>query len=338
MRTFRAAIATVALLSTPLAAAEYEIREIERTDYKAVFGQVESRDVATARARIGGTVTELRVDEGSEVNPGDVIAVVVDDKLSIQAKAIDARMSALEVQLANTQNDLQRAQRLVQSGVVPKTQVEGYQTQVNVLLNQIVALKADRSVVDQQASEGSVLAPSAGRVIDVPTTHGSVLMPGEAVARIAGGGYFLRLALPERHAAQIVEGSEVLVGQRGAGASGASHEQASGTLKGKLVKIYPEIQGGRVTADVEVTGLGDFFVGERTSVWIPVDKRKVLAVPQSAVETRYGVDYVKVVINGQTTDVAIVPGTVMESTTESKDGPLLEVLSGLTAGDKVLVP
>ncbi len=320
--------------SLPVCAAEIEIKAIEKTELKAVFGQVESRDAVTARARIGGTVTDLRVDEGTEVKPGDIIAVVVDDKLSIQTKAIDARMNALSAQLANAETDLQRAEQLARNGVVPKTQVDGYQTQVNVLNNQIAALKADRAVVDQQSAEGNVLAPGAGRVIAVSITKGAVLMPGEPVARIAGGGYFLRLALPERHAAQIVKGSEVLVSNRGSAAQEGEGQVADAAVKGKLVKIYPEIQGGRVIADVEVADLGNFFVGERTRVWIPVDKRMVIAVPQAALKTRYGIDYVTVAVAGQPADVAVVTGSIFDSA----NGPLVEVLSGIVAGDKVILP
>ena len=75
-----------------------------------------------------------------------------------------------------------------------------------MLTNQIVAAQAERAVLVQQQTEGKVLAPAPGRVLSVPVTKGSVIMPGETVARIAGGGYFLRLSLPERHAAQIKAG------------------------------------------------------------------------------------------------------------------------------------
>ncbi len=44
--------------------------------------------------------------------------------------------------------------------------------------------------------------------------------------------------------------------------------------QGRRVRIvYPEIQGGRVIADVDVEGLGDYFVGERTRVYVTTGKR-----------------------------------------------------------------
>jgi len=281
-----------------------------------------------ARARIGGTVQSLAVEEGTAVKAGDIIATVVDDKLALQLKATDARIQAIDAQLQNSIVELQRAQKLLSTGTVPKSRVDTQQTQVDVLTNQLAQAQAERQVLVQQGTEGDVIAPAPGRVLAVPVTRGSVILPGETVARIAGGGYFLRLALPERHAARIAEGDTVLVGARGMSIAPDAARQ------GKLVKVYPEVADGRVIADVEVDGLGDFFVGERTLVWIPVDTRKVIAVPPASVSNRFGVDYVKVQGAAAAIDVPVIIG----ETFESAEGPRVEILSGLNAGDRVLVP
>lgn len=326
------AAASLALAFLPRAglAGEYIVRAENRPDLKAVFGQVESRDVIAARARIGGTIVSLSVEEGSAVKAGDIVAVVVDDKLALQLSAVDAKIKALEAQLGNARTELDRATRLLQTGVVPKNRVDQLQTDVDVFTNQIVASQADRAVLEQQQTEGDVIAPAPGRVLSVPVTKGSVIMPGETVARIAGGGYFLRLSLPERHAAHIKVGDDVLVGSRGV-TTLAEPEQMR---HGRVVKVYPEIEGGRVLADAEVEGLGDFFVGERTRVWIPVATRTVIAVPQAAVSTRYGVDYVKVQEPSGAADVPVVIG----ASYEENGSTLVEILSGLAAGDKVVTP
>ncbi len=104
--------------------------------------------------------------------------------------------------------------------------------------------------------------------------------------------------------------------------------------KGKLVKVYPEIEGGRVLADVEVDGLGDFFAGERTLVWIPVDQRNAISVPPAAISTRYGIDYVSLVSGAGPMDVAVITGESFESGDEAR----IEILSGLRDGDRVVTP
>lgn len=316
------------VLTTSMAAAgEVAVTVAERPDLKAVFGQVESRDVVPARARIGGTVTSLSVEEGSAVKAGDVIALVVDDKLALQLGAVDARIKAIQAQLDNAKIELDRGAKLLAGGVVPKTRVDLLQTQFDVLTNQLTAAEADRAVLVQQQSEGEVLAPAPGRVLSVPVTRGSVIMPGEPIARIAGGGYFLRLSLPERHAGHIKLGDDVIVGSRG-----MTELPADAPLShGKVVKVYPEIDNGNVLADVEVADLGDFFVGERTRVWIPVAMKRVVSVPASAITTRAGVDYVKL---AQGTDVPVIIGQRFDD----MGTPSVEILSGLGDGDTVVTP
>lgn len=309
-------------------AAEVPVTVAQRPDLKAVFGQVESRDVVPARARIGGTVATLTVEEGSAVKAGDVIATVIDDKLALQLGAVDARIKGIEAQLENAKVELDRANKLLQGGVVAKTRVDLLQTQFDVLTNQLVASQADRAVLLQQQNEGDVIAPAPGRVLTVPVTKGSVILPGETVARIAGGGYFLRLSLPERHAAHIKLGDDVIVGSRGM----TDLSNDAPLAHGKVVKVYPEISSGNVLADVEVSGLGDFFVGERTRVWIPVAMRQVVSIPAAAVVTRAGVDYVTVA--GSNVDVPVIIGQRFDDS----GTPTVEVLSGLGDGDRVKTP
>ncbi len=71
------ALATLTLPATASAqtGASYTVVQQQIVDRKAVFATVESIDVVSARARIGGTIGELRVDEGDAVETGDILAV-----------------------------------------------------------------------------------------------------------------------------------------------------------------------------------------------------------------------------------------------------------------------
>lgn len=327
----RIALAPAALLlalfqASHAGAAEVPVQASTVPDLKAVFGQVQSRDTVPARARIGGTLLSRSVEEGSAVKAGDIIAVVGDEKLALQLQATDARIKALQAQLANSQADLDRSQALISRGAETQSRLDQLRTAVNVFTNQLEAARAERAVIVQQTSEGQVLAPKDGRVLTTPAVTGSVVMPGETVARIASGGYFLRLALPERHAGHVRAGDPVSIGSRGQGSAADSGPRR----EGRIAKVYPELEGGRVIADAEVDGLGDFFVGERVPVWITVAERQALIVPQATVSTRNGVDYVRVAGEGGPLDVPVIVGP-------AHDGRV-EVLSGLRPGDRVVTP
>lgn len=319
-----------AVIAQPALSAEFVVRPITVPVMKSVFGQVQSRDLVPARARIGGTIVEIAVEEGDQVETGAIIARVVDDKLALGIDALNARMKAVSAQLDNAAVNLARAEQLFSRGTIAQSRLDELQTQVDVLTNQASAIEADRAVIVQQMSEGAIAAPQSGRVLAVSLTEGSVVLPGETVAMIAGGGYFLRLLLPERHAAGINEGDDVLIGRRGLSAESA----AAAELKGRLAKVYPEIENGRVVADVEVAGLGDFFVGERTLVSIPIGERTIIVVPPEAVSTRHGLDYVTIVGDAGPTEISVVPGQIHRTDA----GPRIEILTGLRPGDTVVLP
>lgn len=322
----------VAVAPWTAGAGEYFVAPIAVEDRKSVFGRVESRDLVPARARIGGSVLSIDVDEGSAVSAGQVIAVIGDEKLRLRLDANNAAVRSLMAQLENARTEFDRNQRLFDSGVIAKARLDQLRTQVDVLTGQLGSANAERAVVVQQAKEGQVLSPTGGRVLRVPVTANSVVMAGDTVATVAGGGYFLRLALPERHAARIAPGDAVLVGARGIDAPLPADGQ--GLRTGRLVKVYPQIENGQVLADVEVDGLGDFFVGERTLVWIAIDKRQILAVPPTALAVRSGIDYVRLTTAQGPAEVAVVAG----QTFETAGGPRVEILSGLAPGDRVVVP
>lgn len=331
LMSLSAVLAAAIFAGPPAKADAFVVKTVTISEMKAVFGQVESRIVAPARARIGGTVREIRVSEGDEVKEGQEIAVVVDDKLALQLNAADARIDALNSQLENARLQLDRAQQLRTTGAGSQAALDQARMQFEVATNQVTAAKADKTVVEQSAREGTVLAPAAGRVLTVPVTLGSVVLPGEPIARIAPGPYYLRLSLPERHAAEIVQGAQVLVGERGlAQAPG----RAAAAHPGRIVKVYPEIADGRVIADVEVAEIGDYFVNERTLVSIPVGKRTVLAVPPAAIRTVHGVDYARVVAGDGTRDVAVILGEAFDLDGQKR----VEVLTGLKDGDRVVLP
>ena len=323
-----------AIAATPVAmsragAAEFIVRPVTIAEMKAVFGQVQSRIIVPARARISGSVRELRVSQGDEVKEGDVIAIVADDKLALQLKAADAKIEALNSQFENARIQFDRAQQLRATGTGTQASLDQARMQFEVAANQVAAAKAEKTVIEQSAREGAVQAPAAGRILTVPVTIGSVVMPGEEVARIAPGPYYLRLSLPERHAAQIVQGSSVSVGERGLG---QPREQATSIHQGRIAKIYPEIADGRVIADVEVSGIGSYFVNERTLVSIPVGKRSALAVPPQALKTVHGVDYVRLSNGGM--DVAVITGAAFDDNGEKR----VEILNGLRDGDGIVLP
>ena len=293
------------------------------TEWKAVQARVESRDVVPARARIGGVIEELTISEGDLVTAGQQLGLVKDDKIAFQIAAQDAQLAALAAQLATAEAELQRGETLVSQGVVTRQRLAQLSTDVEVIRNQIASTRAQRAVLTQQETEGAIIAPADGRVLTVPATRGSVIMPGEAVATIGSGGFYLRLAVPERFAGDLEAGAEIRIATE------------SGEASGRLAKLYPQIDNGRVIADVEVDALDTAFINARILVEVPIGTRAALLAPATAVSTRHGVDFISIEDKaGEIVERTVILGALQEG----DHAGMIEIISGVSAGDKVVTP
>ncbi len=313
------------LLPVPTLAATFTVTPVTVTDEKSVFATVESQDVVPARVRTGGTIASLAVREGDRVTRDQVLATVADQKLILSHAALDAQIAGLTAQLAQAQTDLGRTESLFRSGVAARAQLDQLTTAANVAGNTLKARLADRAVLDQQMQEGQVLAPTSGRVLSVPVTIGSVVMSGEPVASIAREKFVLRLRVPESHASFLKAGDPVRV------------EAARGGARfGTIALVYPQIQDGRVVADANVAGLGDYFVGERVRVWISGGTRQSVIVPEAVLVTRFGLDYARLQQkDGTVIDIPVQRGREQPLPDQPES---VEILSGLHAGDVLVQP
>jgi len=321
-------VLTAMPLSSGVALAQdvtFSVEDGQVEDRKSVFATVESVDVVSARARIGGTVTELLVDEGSPVEAKQKIARVVDEKLALQVKSVEAKIQSFVSQKELATTAQARAEKLFATGAIPKARLDEARTNMDVADRSLASARAERQVLQQTRIEGDVLSPAGGRILTVLVRKGSVVLPGEPIATLAAEAYILRMQLPERHAMFIQKGDEVQVAERGLGALTPS---SGGELRrGVIRQVYPEIKQGRVSADVEVAGLGDFFVGERIRVWIGTGPRPAIVVPEAFLYSRYNLTFAKL-IDGR--EVVVQPGLPQTGG--------VEVLSGLKPGDVLARP
>ncbi|MGA8172353.1 MAG: efflux RND transporter periplasmic adaptor subunit [Methylocystis sp.] len=322
----RACCVAIAALSVLIAAdvraAEVTVHVALLDDLKSVIATVEPVHELVARARIGGTVTTLKIREGDVVTAGAEIASVADQKLFLQTQAIEQRIRSQQAQRDKAKVDFDRARDLLARGVTTRVIFDQAKTALDVAERNFAAMKSDRGVIEQQAAEGAVLASGAGRVLSIPISVGRVVMPGETIATIAEDRYILRMQLPERHARFLRAGDHVQIGERG------SRDQANTARKDGVVRIvYPEIKGGRVVADVDVEGLGDYFVGERARVYVSTGRRDTILVPREAVYRRAGVDFVRLKSGAE---------IVVQTGEQRSEG--VEILSGLRDGDVVVTP
>lgn len=291
-------------------------------DLKPVPATLTTRDMAEARARISGVLISLDVKEGDLVRQGQVIARVKDDRLTLQTGAFDAQVNAAAAEAARAQADLSRTRDLFSHGVYAQARMDQVEAQAKAANANLMAARAQRSASAELGAQGAILAPAAGKVLVADVPVGSVVMPGQSLAKITAGPMVVRIELPEGQAGSLKVGDTVKL---------APEDLRGLASQGVITQVYPSVDAGQVTADISTPDLPHDLVGKRVRAWVKVGTRQTLIAPKSYVITRYGIDYVRLVR---------ADGSVSETPVQTTAGPTadtVEVLSGLRAGD-VLTP
>ena len=320
--------------SAPLPAGEsLRLAPREIADLKAVGAEIATRDQAEVLARIPGILTSLAVRAGDTVEKGQRIGMIVDSRLGYETSAYGAQAAAAQAEAARARADLARIRDLHDNGVYARARLDQAVAAASAAEAQVAAARARQGASASVAGQGAVVAPASGRVLRADIPAGSPVVPGMAIATITAGPPVLRLMLPESLAGKVRPGARVVVDDPALNDGGPKHAGVpSGALQGSVTQVYPAITGGQVRVDATLPGLSTQFIGRRVSASVEVGARKALVVPRRFVATRYGMDQVQVVGEGKR--LGMVPVQIAPTA----DPAMVEILSGVSAGDTLFAP
>jgi RND family efflux transporter MFP subunit len=334
MRGVKTAGFVLALLSAPFSVAgtvhaeTLSVTQREVPDYRAVAGTLTTRDMGEVRARIPGTLVALRVREGDEVEKGQVLAVIADDKVALELQSRRAQAAALKAESDRAAADLERVRKVFDKGFYSKARLEQAAATSKAATEAWKAAAAAQAVAAETGQQGKLLSPAAGRVMRAPVPAGAVVMAGDVIVTVATNNAVIRFELPEREARGLKVGDMIRVSEDGFNGKAREAEV-------RVREIYPQVRDGRITVDLERGDLKQTFVGERIKARVVVGMRQSIVVPRDYVTTRFGVDYVSLVTRTGSLDIPVQTGQGLR-TDSGQEG--VEVLSGLRAGDKIVKP
>ena len=314
--------------------------------------------------KVAGRLAEINVDLGSRVKAGDVIARLdpTDFRLRVQraeaalqqARArlglppdggsdrVDPEKTPLVRQaralLEEALLTRDRRVKLWEQGLVARSELDAaesaakvaegrYHEAVEEVSNRQAILaerRTDLELARQQLADTVLRAPIAGAMSARQAAVGEFLDAGAAVVTLVRiHPLRLRLSVPEREAAAIRQGQRVRL----------TVESDAAVYEGHVARLAPAIseQTRALLIEAEIPNEhgrlrpGAFARGE---IVVQPDRRLV-TVPSEALVTFAGVEKVLVVESGRVVEKRV--------TTGRRAGDRLEILSGLVAGEQVIV-
>ena len=281
----------------------------------AVTGSLDPADRVEIRAELSGQIERVLVDRGSIVGYDETLA-------KFDASIVQARGLSALVALGARERDLDAADTLYRAGVLSERDF----TQARVVRD---AAKADLAQARDAVNNATVRSPIRGEISEKHVSAGEVVQPGAKLFTVVNND---ALELAAQVGADQI--GRVRVGQP---VHMTLDAYPGRTLEGKVARIEPVADAAtrRVGVYIRVPNkdhgivAGLFATG--TILTAANMSTPVLAVPTAAVRADSGSASVFAVVGDRVERRAIVVGSRDDA------AGLLEVRSGLAAGDRVIV-
>jgi RND family efflux transporter MFP subunit len=285
-------------------------------------GTIQAEQLAAVTSRVVGTIEELRVAAGQRVASGAILAVLDNRDLRHRAEQAQEAVIGAEVAVAQAQADYARDKPLADQRVITAYDFEHTQTTLKTAEATWHRLQQAAREADVTLSYAVIRSPFAGVVVDRLANVGDLAAPGKPLFTLyEPQRLWLEANVPEDMLARVHIG-EVLtlrIDARGQESSG------------RVVEIVPSSDPTTRTMVVRarLDNPRDLVPGMFGRLLIPSTPERMLTVPATAV-TRAG----------QLTLVEVVDQHRVERRTVQLGrafGDGFEVLSGLAAGDRVVI-
>ena len=323
---------------------ETEVPEIADITKKTVAtGSIVPRREVEVKPKVTGVLTELYVEPGKIVKEGDALGKISIIPDAMQTNQAESGVRTSQIAFENAKRELARNEKLFTQGVVADAELQKYRTEFALRKQELSTAGSSLQLVKEGATRGQgksstliVSATSSGMVIDVPVKVGfSVIQannfnPGTTVAVIADmDDMIFEGRVDEAEVAKIKEGMKLSI------KVGAIEKEM---LDGSLEYISPKGKtiDGAIQFEIKAKVVRKPNMQIRANYSANADivldqKKQVLAIREALVQYKDEKPFVEV----ETSPQMFVKKDV---TLGLSDGIKVEVLGGVTKGDKIKIP
>ena len=283
-------------------------------------GVAEPIERATLSTKLMGSITVVLVREGDRVARGQVLARIDARDVDAKRAQVDAGISTAEAMYQDARTQAERFRALYADSAATRFQLDQAETGLVRAEAGLRTARASGTELDAVRDYAEVRAPFAGiitrRFVDV----GAFVAPGASIVEVQNAARLrISVTVPPQSSAALRRGLplEAIIEGRPARAI------VEGAVPAPSGAVYT------VNAIVE-NAEGTYLPGSAATLAVPAGVRRTILIPAGAL-----------VHEGDLTGVRVQTGSVTElrwvKTVARGTDSLIEVLSGLTSGDVILL-
>ena len=256
-------------------------------------GTINAKDIANVSARVNGVAIErILVEEGQRVKAGQILAVFDTDAMEQQVLQAEADVAEAEATLANATADAARVLPLIDIDAISKQEADRYRTSKLQAQASLQASKARLSTQRLSVNNANVVAPVSGIISEKMAEVGMVAGGDPLFTIIKGGILEWRADIDPKLIGEVNVGTPVQVSLPGGDSVMGEVSRIAPTAdNNRQITIYASLAANaKVRAGMYQTG--EFLLGSSSAQ----------TVPNSAIVSNDGYDYVMLVTNISTKD------------------------------------
>lgn len=276
-------------------------------------------------SRAMGPVVKVLATSGDRVRKGQLLLEIQQDLSHGQLAQAQGAQAQAEAGLALAQRNFDRYQKLHERASCSEVELDLARMQYEQAKGAVEQAKGAVAAAGSVAEESGVRAPFDALVVERMVNVGDLCAPGRPLLHLQSqNGRRLALTVREADARHVKNGMSLPVT--------LDSRPDLGQLKGRVVEVSPAADMATHSFRVLVElGSGDLMSGLSGKALLPGDERQALLVPAGAILQTGGLSLAAVVdAQGLARTRAVTVG--------SRQGDRLEVLSGLSAGERVVNP
>jgi HlyD family secretion protein len=338
----------------PTTVVSHEITTGELVSDVMGTGTLEARVKVTVSTKIAGRIEDVLVDQGDEIEAGQVLVRLDDEdfkrQVEVEQANFAARKAALDLLLADkayaeanlavVRKNHERKSRLLPKGAVSQQdfdQTAGALTMAEAALERAEAaivegqkqlIAAEQTLEFQKArlADTVIAAPFAGLIVRRDRDPGDVVVPGTSV--------LLLISLKEVWVRAWVDETEMARLQAGQPAQVVFRSEPERSYEGQIVRLGRESdrETREFLVDVQPKKLpANWSVGQRAEVYVETARKSgVVLLPTQFLLRKAGAPGAFVVVDGKTTWRTLKLGL--------RGRQAVEVVAGLQPGNVVVAP
>ncbi len=272
-------------------------------------GTLQADESVELTAEAGGRITDIRFEEGTRVQEGDLLVQINDEELRAQKQRLEH-----ELQLASDRAGRQK--RLLQEGGVS-------QEEYDATVNEVKVLKAEVSLVEAQIEKKTVRAPFSGIVGLREVSEGAYVSPQTSITTLQRiDPIKINFSVSEQYATQVQPGQPLTFSVRG----------RDGTMEGQVYATDTQVDADTRTLQLRARAPNSGVTlrpGMYADVTLDLGTiKETIVVPSFAVTPALNTQRVFVAEGGTAQPRNVAVGVRTDST--------VQITDGLAVGDTVI--